>query len=622
VTMTEHSSPQKQPYPIVIVGHVDHGKSTLIGRLLHETDSLPVGKLDEITAIAKRRDSQFEWSYILDALQLERNQAITIDSAHIWFHSAERNYVIIDAPGHLEFLRNMVTGATSADAAVIVVDAQSGVSEQTRRHAYLLSLLGIQQIIVVINKIDLVGHEEIVFSAVKAEMDAYLSKIQLRAGHTVPVSAINGDNLAGKSDKTPWYDGPTVIAALDNLEQRTGALDQPFRLAVQDVYRREKARIVVGRVCAGCLKVGEQLTFWPTGRSAAVTAFHTWNNAKPVSKIEAGQSVALTLSDEVFVERGHVATPTNIPTKSANSLSVRAFWFSKVPLRCNKTLTMKLGTARYDVVVDSIDRIINVEDLSHRQVNEVGQNDVAEITIRCRRHFTYELFRDNQLLGRAVLLDGHEVVGGCIIEGGKELRSVSRNLTAVPQSVSIEERTLNSGYQGCVLWMTGLSGAGKSTLAMALQRELFQRGINVYTLDGDNIRDGLNRDLGFSEEDRSENIRRVAEVANLFAHSGTIVISAFIAPTLASRLEARKIVGGLFHEIHISADLKTCEARDVKGLYARARSGEIADFTGVSAPWEPPENPELEVNTGLLNLDQSLETLLDYVHRHVLVPKR
>jgi len=620
--MTEQSSSRQLPYPIVIVGHVDHGKSTLVGRMLHDTDSLPTGKLEEIKDIAKRRDSQFEWSYILDALQLERDQAITVDAAQIWFRSADRNYVIIDAPGHLEFLRNMVTGAASADAAVIVVDAQSGVSEQTRRHAYLLHVLGIQQVIVVINKMDLVSYEETVFAAVKAKMDAYLSSIQLRAEHTVPVSAINGDNLANKSDNTSWYDGPTVIAALDNLEQRAKPLDQPFRLTVQDVYRKNKTRIVVGRVCTGCLKVGEQLTFWPTGRSATVTAFHAWNKAKAARKIEAGQSVALSLSDEIFVERGHVATPPNMPTKSANSLSVRTFWFSKFPLRRNKSLTMKLGTARYDVAVDSIDSIINVEDLSHQRGNEVGQNDIAEITVRCRKNFTYEQFRDNQILGRAVLLDGYQVVGGCIIEGSKELKTVSRNLTAVPQSVSIEERTLNNGYQGCVLWMTGLSGAGKSTLAMALQRELFQQGINVYTLDGDNIRNGLNRDLGFSEEERAENIRRVAEVANLFAHSGTIVITAFIAPTLASRLEARKIAGDLFHEIHISADLKTCEARDAKGLYAKARSGEIDDFTGISAPWEPPENPELEVNTGILNLEQSLETLLDYVQNHVLAPKR
>ena len=609
---------RERAFPIVIVGHIDHGKSTLIGRMLHDTQSLPTGKVEELQASAERRGAPFEWSFVLDALQLERDQAITVDSTQIWFHTDQRRYVIIDAPGHREFLRNMVTGAASAHAGVVVVDAEQGVSEQTRRHTYLLHLIGIPQIVVAINKMDLVDYSEQRYNDVKSEMQAYLQEIGLSAQSMIPASSMHGENLASKSKKMPWYAGPTITKALDTFPRPSAPVEQPFRLPVQDVYRYDGKRYIVGRVESGQLHVGAPVTVWPTGRTADVVSFESWGNAEPIQSGRAGQSVALTLNDELFIERGHILTLPTAGPRAANALSVRLFWLSRDALRRGESLRLKVGTAEYHVVVDSIDTVIDVDDLSRHRGHDVGQNGVAEVTLRCRSDIPFDLFHELPALGRGVLLDGYQVVGGCIIEGGSEIETASRNLTAVPQSVSAEERAVANGYPGAVLWMSGLSGAGKSTLAMALQRELFSRSIHVYTLDGDNVRKGLNRDLGFSEEERDENIRRVAEVAKLFADAGMIVISAFIAPTNAARAQAREIIGDMFHEVHISANLEVCESRDVKGLYAKARRGEIEDFTGISSPWEPPEYPDLEVDTGLLSLDESLSKLVTYVEQNVL----
>ena len=609
---------RERAFPIVIVGHIDHGKSTLIGRMLHDTNALPTGKVEELKASSDRRGVPFEWSFVLDALQLERDQAITVDSTQIWFHTDARRYVIIDAPGHREFLRNMVTGAASANAGVIVIDAKQGVSEQTRRHAYLLHLIGIPQVVVAINKMDLVDHSQERFKVVEAEMRAYLKDIGLDAQAVIPVAAMHGDNLASRSDAMPWYNGPTVTDALDAFPRVSAPTERPFRMPVQDVYRQDRKRFIVGRVESGTLKQGDAITVWPSGRSAKVVSFGSWNTTAPIEVVQAGQSVALNLDDELFIERGHVLTLPTAGPKLSNALSVRLFWLSKDPLRQGESLTLKLATASYDVTVDSIDTVIDVEDLSRHRGTEVTQNGVAEVTLRSRSDITYDLFHDLPAIGRGVLLDGYAVVGGCIIEGGSDMDVVSRNLTAVPQSVTTEERAKTNGYPGAVLWMSGLSGAGKSTLAMALQRELFRRKIQVYTLDGDNVRNGLNRDLGFSEEERTENIRRVAEVAKLFADAGTIVISAFIAPTKATRAAAREIIGEQFHEVHVSANMEVCESRDVKGLYAKARRGEIDDFTGVSSPWEPPESPDLDVNTGELSLDESLAKMVGYLEKNIL----
>ncbi len=607
--MTENNAtPPSHPLPIVIVGHVDHGKSTLIGRL-------PDGKLAELKAQAARRGAPFEWSFVMDALQVERDQAITVDTTRVWFRTAARGYVIIDAPGHVEFLKNMVTGAAAAEAAVLVVDAAQGVSEQTRRHAYLLSLLGVRQVAVAVNKMDLVGHDRARFDAVAADIRDYLAEIGIAPQAVIPLSARGGDNVATPARQAGgplgWWDGPSLTGALDGFAAHAAPTDRPLRLPVQDVYRQGGQRIVVGRVESGIVRVGDEIAIAPGGRRARVAAFHVWNGSTPLSA-GAGQSVAIALDREVYIERGHiVAAPDAVPDE-ANRVRVRLFWLDRESLATGERLTLRLGAAEHSVVVESVERVIDVQALAAAEVESVPRNGVAEIVLRGRSRIVHDPFERLAPTGRAVLLRAGRIVGGCVLRGAVDVASL-RNLTSVEQTVTPADRAVANGHRGGVLWLTGLSGSGKSTLAMALQRRLFEAGRQVYVLDGDNVRQGLNRDLGFSPEDRTENIRRIAEVARLFADAGFIVLTAFISPYREDRDNARAIVGESFREVYVRADLAICEERDPKGLYVRARAGEIPEFTGITAPYEAPPAPELTVDTGVLSVDGALHRLVDLV---------
>lgn len=614
------SASSATPFPIVIVGHVDHGKSTLIGRLLHDTGSLPDGKVAELRAQAERRGAGFEWSFVMDALQIERDQAITVDTTRIWFHSAARRYVIIDAPGHEEFLRNMVTGAAAADAAVLVIDAAEGVSEQTRRHAYLLELLGVTQVMVAINKMDLVGYDEARFDAVGHEVSGYLGSLGITPTAVVPISARHGVNLVDArqaGDAMAWWDGPSVVDALDGFAPRPAPLDQPFRLPVQDVYRRDDQRFLVGRIASGRLRVGDSLRFSPGGRLARVKGIHVGTDSILIAA--AGQSVAVTLDQDIFVERGHMAAAGDAAPAEANLLRVRLFWLDGEPLAVGDRLTMRLGSASHAVTVEAIDRVIDVDDLKPVDApvdplverSQIERNDVAVAVLRSRSRVAHDPYSEIRATSRAVLVREHRLVGGCIIEGAAD----TGNLTAVTQTVTEAERAASNGHHGGVLWLTGLSGSGKSTLAMALQRQLFERGHQVYVLDGDNLRQGLNRDLGFGPDERAENIRRVAEVAALFADAGFVVVTALISPYQEDRDGARATIGGGFREVFVKCSLEVCERRDPQGLYSRARAGEIPEFTGVSAPYEEPVAPDLVVDTEALGLDEALAVLVESVGR-------
>jgi len=612
--MTETS--RDRAFPIVIVGHVDHGKSTLVGRLLNDTGSLPEGKVEEIKRISARRGMPFEWSFVLDALQVERDQGITVDTTQIWFKTPRRQYVIIDAPGHREFLKNMVTGAAQADAAVLVVDAEQGVSEQTRRHAYLLHLLGVHQVAVAVNKMDLVDYAQGRFHKVGQEITRYLGSLGISPSAVVPVSARHGDHVADESAVMSWYDGPTVVSALDGFAPRLPLVDRPLRLPIQDVYKFDDRRIVVGRIESGRLRVGDTLHFTPGGRSARVAAIESWNRDTPPLTALAGQSVALRLDEEIFVERGQIASHHDDRPAEGHSFTARLFWLGREPLRAGDRLKLKLGTAEHRVTVDEIRRVIDVENLSSGAGDEVPRGGVGEVVFRARSRLAADSFENNGRTGRAVLQLDYQLVGGCVIDGLLDADvAAHRNLTSVAQTVPAEARAAANGHDGAVLWFTGLSGAGKSTLAMALQTRLFERGYQVFVLDGDNVRQGLNRDLGFSPAERTENIRRVAEVARLFADAGMIVITAFISPTREDRAMAREIVGGRFHEVFVDAPLEECEARDPKGLYRKARAGEIPEFTGVSAPYETPDAAELTVSTARRSVDQSVSDLASYVDR-------
>ncbi|MCH8002123.1 MAG: adenylyl-sulfate kinase [Proteobacteria bacterium] len=604
---------------IVIVGHVDHGKSTLIGRLLHDTGSLPPGKLEELEAVSARRGMAIEWSFVLDAFQAERDQAVTIDTTQIWFRTARRDYVIIDVPGHREFLKNMVSGAASADAAIMVVDAAEGVRETSRRHAYLLHLLGIRQVATVINKMDLVDFDERRFAEVARDITQYLEEIGITPTAAVPVSARAGDNVAKRSERMAWYQGPRVLDVLDGFLRSTVAADQPLRFPVQDVYKFDARRILAGRVESGVLRVGDRLLFSPSNEIARVRSIEAWNVDPLPIEAHAGESIGVTLDEQLFIERGEIASHEDHPPQLTTVFRATLFWLARAPLEVGKTYKLKLATREGTVTVQSIERIIDTDTLAGRPGDRVERNAVAEVVLRSRGVLALDEHRSIARCGRCVLVDGYDTVAGGVVsmEGYPDQRQTlqikATNVSSVEHGVAAGSRAERNGHRGGVLWFTGLSGAGKSTLAMEVEQRLFKKGYHVYVLDGDNVRRGLNANLGFSPDDRAENIRRVGEMAALFADAGFICVTAFISPYQADRDRARRSAEGAFHEIHIEADLETCERRDPKGLYKRARAGEIEEFTGISAPYEPPASPELAVDTANHSIEDCVARIMNYI---------
>ncbi|MEM6902149.1 MAG: adenylyl-sulfate kinase [Pseudomonadota bacterium] len=610
---------------LVVVGHVDHGKSTLIGRLLHDTDSLPDGKLEELKRVSERRGMPLEWSFVLDSFQAERDQAVTIDTTQIWFKTDKRDVVIIDAPGHREFLKNMVSGAANADAAILVIDAAEGVREQTRRHAYLLHLLGMRQILVAVNKMDLIDHNEARFREVTAEMSAYLKEIGLQAIAMVPISARHGDNIAGSADSMGWYNGTTLIDGLDALERAPAPVDQPLRLPVQDVYKFDERRIIAGRIESGRLKVGDEIVFSPSNRRAKIKTIEAWNAEAPPMGASAGEAIGITLDEQIYVERGDIASHMGRAPILTDVFRATVFWLHDRPLAVGNQYKMKLGTAEAMVTVQAIDRAIDTQSLRGGEAEQLNRNDVGEITFRAKRLIAVDEYADLPHTGQFVLVDQYDTAGGGSInmDGYPDQRQAltvkGSNLHAVEHLMDPDTRAQRNGHYGAVFWFTGLSGAGKSTLAMLVERALFNRGRQVYVLDGDNVRRGLNADLGFSPDDRTENIRRIGEVAGLFARAGTVCITAFISPYRADRERARSAAPEAFHEIYIKADLETCEARDPKGLYRKARAGEIPEFTGISAPYEPPIEPNLEVDTDGLSVEACVDLIADYIEQQISI---
>ncbi len=598
-------------FPIVIVGHVDHGKSTLVGRLLHDTNSLPESKVAQLRTVSQKRGLEFEWSFLLDALQVERDQGITVDITQIWFSTERRRYVIIDAPGHKEFLKNMMTGASRAHGAVLVVDGKIGVSEQTRRHAYLLHLLGVEQVIVAVNKMDLVDHDPARFAEVEREITGYLEEIGIRPQAVVPVSARHGDNIATPSAAMDWYRGPTITLALDGFLRRPAPVDAPLRLPVQDVYRLGDRRAIVGRIESGRVSVGDTLRLSPTGRRARVAAIEDWARTEPRRSASAGESIALTLDEEVFAARGHLLTAPDTAPAESRAVAVRVFWFDEEPLRPGRRLRARFCTSDVDVVVAAIEKVIDVETLAAGPGPHVERNGVAEIVLRSTQPLHLDRFADDPRGGRGVLTSDYKVVGGFIVE--RPLTASRGSTVAVQPSVSRIEREGRNRHRGGVFWLTGLSGAGKSTIANLALRRLFDDERQVLLLDGDNLRDGLAADLGFAREDRAENLRRTAQVARLLAESGTIVLAALISPYARDRAEARRIIGEGFHEVHVQANVELCRARDPKGLYSLAASGQIGSFTGVTAPYEVPLQADLVLDTTDEPAKRSAEALVAFI---------
>ena len=620
---TRSAAPTEQ-LKIVIVGHVDHGKSTFVGRLFHDTGSLPEGKLEQLQKVAERRGVPFEWANLMDALQSERDQNITIDTAQIWFQTKKRQYVIIDAPGHKEFLKNMITGAANAEAALLLIDANEGVQEQSRRHGYLLNLLGIRQFAVLVNKMDLQDYSQERFNQIEQEYRAFLKDLGAEPKRFIPIAAKHGDNIASLSKNMPWWSGPTVLDILDDFRVSELPKDQPLRFPIQDVYRFDERRILAGRVEAGSIKVGDRLLFSPSNKVSTVKTIERWN-APSHDSADAGESIGITLMEQIFVERGTVAALETSPPYELTRFKARLFWLGRTPFRKGKNYKLKLATQEVDCEIETIEKVIDASTLEtvSRKTNEifVGRHEVAELTIRTKRPIAFDAHSEIVPTGRFVIVDGFEVAGGGIIAIDNYPRRTadslhkSDNIFWSHGRVTAQQRARRNGHIGCIVWLTGLSGAGKSSIATELERDLFNLGRHAYVLDGDNIRHGLCSDLAFSPHDRKENIRRVGEVAKLFADAGIICITAFISPYRSDRELVRNMVSeGQFIEVHVNAPIEICEQRDVKGLYAKARANEIKEFTGISAPYEHPLTPEIELRTDRLSVAESVSTILEYLH--------
>ena len=603
---------------IVFVGHVDHGKSTLIGRILHDTASLPDGKIDMIKKACAAEGMEFEFAFLLDALLEEQEQNVTIDTTQIPFRTERRRYAIIDAPGHKEFLKNMITGASNADAAILVIAAGEGVREQSRRHAYLLSLLGIKQVIVVVNKMDTVDFSEKRFREIESEYRKFLVDLMLEARCFIPGSARTGENVVHPSRQMEWYRGPTVLEALDATESNPSLVDLPLRFCVQDVYRFDERRIIAGQIETGTLRVGDELVFSPANKTSKVQSIERWNSKVDGVAI-ASDSIGITLAEQIFVERGYVASHQTETPIGTNRFHADLFWIAREPMRIGRLYTVRLATQAVKCQVVSIEQKMDSStlEIAINNYEQLERNEVGRLTIHTRAPLVIDNHERIANLGRFVLVDDDRICGGGTIFGGVYTdRTVakSKNIFWTGGKITPRDRAAQAGHRGAVIWFTGLSGAGKSTIAQALERELFNRAMYTYVLDGDNIRHGLNSNLGFSPEDRVENIRRVGEVAKLMADSGAVVITAFISPYRMDRRRAREIAlegKAEFIEVFVDAPLKVCEERDPKNLYKRARAGEIRDFTGIDAPYEIPDDPEIVVHTDQQSVDESVAAILE-----------
>jgi bifunctional enzyme CysN/CysC len=629
------------PLKVVFVGHVDHGKSTLIGRILHDTGSLPEGRIEEIKKACAAEGIGFEFAFLLDALLEEQKQNVTIDTTEIPFRTARRRYAIIDAPGHKEFLKNMITGASRADAAILVIGADEGVREQSRRHGYLLSMLGIRNLIVVVNKMDLVGYSEKRFREIEQDYRKFLQQLGLNAHTFIPASAREGENVARSSMKMKWYCAANVLEALDLLERQKSDVDLPLRFCVQDVYRFDGRRIIAGRIETGTLRVGDELIFSPANKSSVVATIERWpqvilsgvEGSREASStvtqrdsstslgmtVVAGDSVGITLAEQIFVERGYVASHQNQTPVETNRFHADLFWIVREPLRVGHFYDLRLATQEVKCQIVSIEQVMDSSTLETKsdQREQLERNEIGRLTIQTRSPLVIDNYDRVPNLGRFVIVDDGKICGGGTIFGGVYTdRTVakSKNIFWTEEKITARERALRTGHRGAVIWLTGLSGAGKSTIAQSLERDLFHRGMHTYVLDGDNIRHGLTSNLGFSPDDRMENIRRVSEVAKLMADAGTVVITAFISPYRMDRRRAREIAlegNAEFIEVFVDAPLEVCEARDPKNLYKKARAGEIREFTGIDAPYEAPEDPEIVVHTDQQTVDESVATILE-----------
>nr|MBO2467639.1 adenylyl-sulfate kinase [Xanthomonadaceae bacterium] len=583
---------------LITCGSVDDGKSTLIGRLLYETGRVPEDQLAALRADSRRHGTQggrIDYALLLDGLSAEREQGITIDVAYRYFDTERRKFIVADCPGHEQYTRNMATGASTADLAVVLVDARKGLLPQTRRHSYIVSLLGIGHVVLAVNKMDLVGYDQATFEAIATGYRALAAQLGIPHVQAIPLSALEGDNLLARSPNTPWYDGPALLEHLESVEAGGAADDGPLRLPVQWVNRpHQDFRGFAGTIAAGSVAPGDEVVVLPSGRRSRVAA--VLGPDGPLPRARAGQAVTLTLADEIDVGRGDVIAAAGDPPQVADQFAAHVLWMGEAPLLPGRPYWLKIGTRTVAASISEIKHRVDVDTQERLAAKRLELNEVGYCNLALEAPVAFAPYRENRTLGGFILIDrqSHDTVGAGTLDFA--LRRAS-NVHWQHLDVDRAARARLKGQVPKVVWFTGLSGAGKSTLANLVDRRLHAMGYHTFVLDGDNVRHGLNRDLGFTDEDRVENIRRVAEVARLMTDAGLIVLVSFISPFRAERRMAReRFAPGEFIEVFVDVPLEVAEARDAKGLYRKARAGLIPNFTGISSPYEPPERPELHLD--------------------------
>jgi len=596
-------------------GSVDDGKSTLIGRLLFETGQVHEDQLAVLAKDSRRFGTDGEatdYALLLDGLEAEREQGITIDVAYRYFASPRRSFIVADAPGHEQYTRNMATGASNCDLAVILVDASKGLTDQTRRHSRICSLFGIRQVIVAVNKIDRIAGDEAAFRAIEADYAAFARELDFQSITTIPLSARHGDNLVAPSPLTPWYDGPTLLQALETAETVAEAEGRPFRFPVQYVNRPDASfRGYAGTVASGQVKAGDRIVVAPSGRTASIARIVTWDGDQPSAR--AGDAVTLVLSQEVDIARGDVLAHPHDRPAAVDRFAAHVLWMDETPLDPQRSYLLRIGTKLLPVRVSAPQSASDAAGSAPDHAATLEMNGIGQCVLTVTSPIAFDAFRDEPALGAFVLIDRQT---NATVAAGTALHPVDQvaNIHLTNAAVERRDHERQNGHRGGAVWLTGLSGSGKSTIAKEVERRLHARGIRTTLLDGDNLRHGLNRDLGFSDADRAENVRRAGEVAKLFAESGVIALCALISPARAQREALRERFGDLaFVEVYVDADIEVCRARDTKGLYARAAAGELKGMTGVDSPYDVPEKPDLVISSQSTTADEAATKVIDHL---------
>jgi bifunctional enzyme CysN/CysC len=603
----------------ITCGSVDDGKSTLIGRLLYDSKMIFEDQLAALEADSQKlgtQGQQIDFALLVDGLAAEREQGITIDVAYRFFATEKRKFIVADTPGHEQYTRNMVTGASTADLAIILIDARKGILTQTRRHSYLAHLIGIKKIVLAINKMDLVDYDAARFAEICAAYQDFANSIGIEAFTAIPISGLAGDNITHASARTPWYDGPTLLSHLEDVElDQTQAADKPFRMPVQWVNRPNlDFRGFSGQIASGSISQGDMVRILPSGKTTKVARIVTMDGDLPMAV--AGQSVTLTFDDEIDCSRGDVIAIADAPPMVADQFESTLVWMDEAALLPGRNYIMKIGTQSVEACVQSLKYQINVNNTEHLAVKTLALNDIGVVEIATTRPIVFEAYGDNRDLGGFILIDKMThatIAAGMLHFSLRRAQNVHWQATDIDRQAHAAQKNQTPR----VLWFTGLSGSGKSTIANALEKRLYQDGQHSFLLDGDNVRHGLNKDLGFTDAARVENIRRVGEVAKLMTDAGLIVLTAFISPFQAEREMVRNMLPeGEFIEIFVDTPLAVAEQRDVKGLYKKARAGELKNFTGIDSPYEAPSAPEIHIDTRTTSVEQAVDDIMAWLAKN------